>query len=157
MAKVAVGKKVPTFCLPVTGGGNWKPADAAGKKVVIYFYPKDMTSGCTLESQNFRDLQPAFRKANTVLLGISRDSIASHEKFQTKQSLPFALVSDPQDVWASAFDVIHEKTLYGRKFVGVVRSTFLFDPAGRLIAQWRGVRVPGHANVVLETIKTASK
>ncbi len=137
--------------------GKLKLRDLRGQFVVVYFYPKDNTPGCTKEAQDFRDLAKDFKKANAVVLGVSRDSIASHEKFQTKQALPFALVSDPDDVWGKAFDVIHEKSLYGRKFIGVVRSTFLIDPDGRLIAEWRGVRVPGHANVVLETIKTASK
>jgi peroxiredoxin Q/BCP len=130
--------------------------DLRGKYAVVYFYPKDNTPGCTKEAQDFRDLAKAFKKESSVVIGVSRDSMASHEKFQTKQSIDFALVSDPDETWCKAFDVIHEKSLYGRKFIGVVRSTFLIDPNGRLINEWRGVKVPGHANVVLETIKAAS-
>lgn len=146
---------------PALGGdstvGTIRLRDLRGQYVVVYFYPKDNTPGCTKQAQEFRDLAKSFKKANAVVIGVSRDSLASHEKFRDKQALEFALVSDPDDVWGKAFDVIHEKSLYGRKFIGVVRSTFLIDPAGRLIEQWRNVRVPGHADVVLETIKTASK
>ena len=153
---VKLGNLAPALSGDSTAG-TLKLRDLRGQYVVVYFYPKDNTPGCTKQAQDFRDLAKDFKKANAVVIGVSRDSIASHEKFQTKQSLQFALVSDPDDVWGNAFDVIHEKSLYGRKFIGVVRSTFLIDPAGRLIEEWRGVRVPGHANVVLETIKTASK
>ena len=153
---VAVGNLAPALSGDSTAG-KIKLRDLRGQYVVVYFYPKDNTPGCTKEAQDFRDLCKAFKKEKAIVIGVSRDSITSHEKFRDKQSLDFALVSDPDDVWGKAFDVIHEKTLYGRKFIGVVRSTFLIDPAGRLIAEWRGVRVPGHANVVLETIKTASK
>ena len=153
---VKVGTLAPALSGDSTAG-KLKLRDLRGQYVVVYFYPKDNTPGCTKEAQDFRDLAKDLKKANAVVIGVSRDSITSHEKFQTKQSLQFALVSDPDDVWGKAFDVIHEKSLYGRKFIGVVRSTFLIDPAGRLIEEWRGVRVPGHANVVLEAIKTASK
>lgn len=153
---VNVGNLAPALSGDSTVG-NLKLRDLRGQYVAVYFYPKDNTPGCTKEAQNFRDLAKEFKKANAVVIGVSRDSIASHEKFRDKQALQFALVSDPDDVWGKAFDVIHEKSLYGRKFIGVVRSTFLIDPQGRLIGEWRGVRVPGHANVVLETIKTASK
>ncbi len=146
---------------PALGGdstaGSLKLRDLRGQFVVLYFYPKDNTPGCTKEAQDFRDRAKAFKKANAVVIGVSRDSIATHEKFRDNQSIDFALVSDPDDVWGKAFDVIQEKSLYGRKFIGVVRSTFLIDPAGRLIAEWRNVRVPGHADVVLEAIKTASQ
>ena len=154
--KVAVGKLAPALSGGSTAG-KLELRDLRGQYVVVYFYPKDNTPGCSKEAQDFRDLAKEFKKANAVVIGVSRDSIASHEKFRAKQLLHFSLVSDPDDVWGKAFDVIHEKTLYGRKFIGVVRSTFLIDPDGRLIAEWRGVRVPGHANVVLEAIKTASK
>ncbi len=153
---VNVGNLAPALSGDSTAG-KIKLRDLRGQFVVVYFYPKDNTPGCTKQAQDFRDLAKVFKKQNAVVLGVSRDSIASHEKFRDKQSLDFALVSDPDDVWGKAFDVIHEKSLYGRKFIGVVRSTFLIDPAGRLIAEWRNVRVPGHANVVLEAIETASK
>ena len=124
-----------------------------GQHVVIYFYPKDSTPGCTLEGQDFRDLHAKFRRQNAVVLGVSRDSLASHEKFRDKQSFPFDLVSDPDETLCRRFDVIQEKTLYGRKFMGVVRSTFLIDSAGKLRNEWRGVKVKGHAAEVLEAVK----
>ena len=131
--------------------------DLRGQFVVVYFYPKDNTPGCTRQAQDFRDRAKGFKKAKTAVIGVSRDSLASHEKFQAKQSIDFALVSDPDETWCKAFDVIHEKSLYGRKFIGVVRSTFLIGPEGRLINEWRNVKVPGHADVVLEAIQAASK
>ncbi len=150
MSTVSVGKKVPAFTLPATGGKEWKLADAAGKNLVVYFYPKDMTSGCTLESQNFRDLQAAFRKANTVVVGISRDGIPSHEKFKSKEKLPYDLLADVDEKVCKLFDVIQEKSMYGRKYLGVERSTFLIDAAGKLRREWRKVKVPGHAQEVLK-------
>src|SRR5690349_1586763 len=150
MASVSVGKKVPAFSLPATGEKNWKLADAAGKNLVLYFYPKDMTSGCTLESQDFRDLQAAFRKAGTVVVGISRDSVASHEKFRAKDKLPFDLLADEEEKVCKLFDVIQQKSMYGRKYMGVERSTFLIDGKGVLRQEWRKVKVPGHAQEVLE-------
>jgi thioredoxin-dependent peroxiredoxin len=151
-AKIAVGAKVPPFSLPATGGAAWKAK--AGEKLVIYFYPKDMTSGCTLESQQFRDLYPAFRKAKVTVVGISRDSVRSHEKFKEKEQLPFDLLADEEEKVCKLFDVIQEKTLYGRKFMGVVRSTFLIDEKGVLRQEWRKVKVAGHAEEVLEAAKS---
>jgi peroxiredoxin Q/BCP len=145
---------VPDFSLPVTGGGNWRLKDAAGKKLVIYFYPKDMTSGCTRESQEFRDRFPALRKAGTQILGVSRDSIASHEKFKLREKLPFELLADVDEKVCKLFDVIREKSMYGRKYLGVERSTFLFDAAGVLRREWRKVKVPGHAEEVLEAAQS---
>ena len=124
-----------------------------GQNVVIYFYPKDSTPGCTLEGQDFRDLHSKFRRQKTIVLGVSRDSLASHEKFRDKQGFPFDLISDPDEAVCKHFDVIHEKTLYGRKFMGVVRSTFLIDASGKLRHQWRKVKVKGHADEVLEAVK----
>ena len=124
-----------------------------GQNVVVYFYPKDSTPGCTLEGQDFRDLHSKFRRQKTVVLGVSRDSLASHEKFRDKQGFPFDLISDPDEAVCKHFDVIHEKTLYGRKFMGVVRSTFLIDASGKLRHQWRKVKVKGHADEVLEAVK----
>lgn len=151
--RVAIGKKAPAFSLPSTGGGKWKPADAAGKKLVIYFYPRDNTGGCTKEGEAFRDLYPAFRKANAVIVGVSPDSVESHEKFKAKMSFPFDLLSDEDRAVCKLFDVIREKSLYGRKFMGVERSTFLFDEEGVLRQEWRKVKVPGHADAVLEAVK----
>jgi peroxiredoxin Q/BCP len=151
MPKIAVGKKVPEFSLPATGGKDWKRQ--AGEKLVIYFYPKDMTSGCTLESQQFRDLHAAFRKAKTRVVGVSRDGLKSHEKFKEKEGLPFELLSDEKEKLCKLFDVIREKSLYGRKFMGIERSTFLIDAEGVLRQEWRKVKVPGHALEVLEAAK----
>jgi thioredoxin-dependent peroxiredoxin len=151
---VTVGKKVPAFGAPVTGGGAWKLADAAGEKLVLYFYPKDMTTGCTKESQDFRDKHTAFRRAKVRVLGVSRDSLKSHEKFREKESLPFGLLSDEDEKICRLFDVIREKTLYGRKYMGVDRSTFLIDANGILQREWRGVKVPGHVEEVLEAAKS---
>ena len=150
MSKLQPGTKVPDFALPMTGGGTWKLKDAAGSKLVIFFYPRDMTSGCTRESQDFRDLAREFRKAGAQIVGISRDSIASHEKFAARESLPFPLLADTEEQVCKLFDVIKPKSLYGRKFLGVERSTFLLDGAGRLLQEWRKVKVPGHAEAVLE-------
>ncbi len=124
-----------------------------GKKVVVFFYPKDSTPGCTTEGQDFRDLYSKFKRQNTVILAVSRDSLASHEKFKVKQKFPFDLLSDSDEALCKKFDVIHEKSLYGRKFMGVVRSTFLIDENGKLHKEWRKVRVKGHAAEVLEAVK----
>ncbi|HYX73723.1 MAG TPA: peroxiredoxin [Steroidobacteraceae bacterium] len=150
MSKLKPGNKVPDFALPMTGGGTWRLKDAAGSKLVIYFYPRDMTSGCTREAQEFRDLCAAFRKAATAIVGISRDSVASHDRFAARESLPFPLLADSEEKVCKLFDVIRQKSLYGRKYLGVERSTFLVDGAGRLQQEWRNVRVPGHAEAVLE-------
>ena len=151
---VAVGKKIPDFTVPATGGEDWSLSDAKGEKVVIYFYPKDMTTGCTKESQDFRDAWPAFKKAKVRVLGISRDSIKSHDKFREKEKLPFELLSDADEKVCKLFDVIKEKSLYGRKYMGVDRSTFLIDAGGVLRREWRGVKVPGHVEEVLEAAKS---
>jgi peroxiredoxin Q/BCP len=150
MSKIRPDGKVPDFSLPMTGGGAWSLKGAAGKKLVIYFYPRDMTSGCTRESQEFRDLHGAFRKAGTQVVGVSRDSVASHDKFAAKESLPFPLLADTDEKVCKLFAVIKEKTLYGRKYLGVERSTFLLDGTGRVRHEWRKVKVPGHAEEVLE-------
>jgi thioredoxin-dependent peroxiredoxin len=152
--KVGVRKKVPEFTVPVTSGEAWSLSDAKGEKLVIYFYPKDMTTGCTKESQDFRDHYAAFKKAKVRVLGISRDSIKSHDKFREKEQLPFELLSDADEKVCKLFDVIKEKTLYGRKYMGVDRSTFLIDAGGILRREWRGVKVPGHVEEVLEAAKS---
>ena len=149
MAALKVGAKPADFSLPATGGSQWRLKDHAGP-LVIYFYPKDMTTGCTRESQDFRDLHAAFRKAGVRIVGVSRDSVASHEKFKEKEKLPFDLLSDADEKLCTLFDVIKEKSLYGRKYLGVERSTFLLDAAGVLRREWRKVKVEGHAQEVLE-------
>jgi thioredoxin-dependent peroxiredoxin len=150
MSTLKTGSKVPDFALPMSGGGTWRLKDAAGKKLVIYFYPRDMTSGCTRESQDFRDHYRAFAKAGTAVVGVSRDSVTSHDKFTAKESLPFPLLADTEEKVCKLFDVIKQKSLYGRKYLGIERSTFLLDATGRLQEQWRNVKVPGHAEAVLE-------
>jgi peroxiredoxin Q/BCP len=154
MPKVELGAKVPPFSLPATGGDTWRLKDAAGRSLVIFFYPKDMTSGCTRESQDFRDRHAAFRKAGAQIVGVSRDGIASHEKFKTQEALPFPLLSDEKEEVCRLFDVIREKSLYGRKYLGIERSTFLIDSKGVLRQEWRKVKVPGHAEEVLEAAKS---
>jgi thioredoxin-dependent peroxiredoxin len=154
MSKIKPGSKVPEFSLPMTGGGTWSLKDAAGRKLVIYFYPRDMTSGCTREAQDFRDLHGAFRKAGVEIVGVSRDSVAAHDKFAAKESLPFPLLADADERLCRMFDVIKQKSLYGRKYLGVERSTFLLDGAGRLRQEWRKVKVAGHAEAVLEAARS---
>jgi thioredoxin-dependent peroxiredoxin len=148
---VTIGKVVPDLRGASTAG-DLRLRDLRGRYVVVYFYPKDATPGCTLEAQDFRDLGAKFAKREAVVLGVSRDSMSSHEKFRDKQKLTFALVSDADETWCKAFDVIHEKVLYGKRHLGVVRSTFLIGPDGRLRREWRGVKVAGHAAAVLEAI-----
>jgi len=126
-----------------------------GKFVVLYFYPRDNTSGCTTEAQGFRDLHQAFSDANAVILGVSRDSVKSHQNFCEKQSLPFSLLSDPEEILCKAYDVMQLKNMYGKKLLGVERSTFLIDPEGKLVAIWRKVRVKGHVDAVLEALNAA--
>ena len=148
-----VGAKVPALRLPQSDGSEWRLGDFAGEKLVLYFYPKDMTPGCTLEGQDFRDLHPAFRRAKTAVFGISRDSCASHAKFRAKERFPFELLSDTDEKACRLFDVIREKNMYGRKVVGIERSTFLIDASGKLAREWRKVKVAGHAEEVLEAAK----
>jgi peroxiredoxin Q/BCP len=149
-----LGSKVADFSLPATGGADFRLKDVAGKKLIIYFYPKDMTSGCTRESQDFRDLHAAFRKAGARIVGVSRDGIASHEKFKAREKLPYELLADEDSKLCKLFDVIHEKSMYGRKFLGIERSTFLLDGAAVLQREWRKVKVPGHAEEVLEAAQS---
>jgi thioredoxin-dependent peroxiredoxin len=154
MATPKIGSKVKDFSLPSSGGTTWSSGQAAGRKLVIYFYPKDMTSGCTRESQDFRDLYSAFRKAGADIVGVSRDSVKSHDKFIDKEKLPFPLLCDADEKLCKQFDVIQEKSLYGKKYLGIERSTFLLDPSGILRREWRKVKVPGHAEEVLEAAKS---
>ena len=152
MSTAAIGKKVPSFKLPATGEQKLGLADFKGRKLVLYFYPKDDTPGCTTEGQGFRDHYEAFRKAGAEIVGVSRDSVASHEKFKAKYEFPFELLSDPEQTLCTIFDVIKEKNMYGRKVKGIERSTFLIDEKGVLRQEWRKVKVPGHVEEVLEAV-----
>ena len=146
---VAVGKKVPDCTLASTAGGEVRLKSLLGKKLVLYFYPRDNTPGCTLEGQQFAALNARFAKAGVTVFGISRDSIASHQKFRDKMGFPFALLSDPDEEACRLFDVIREKNMYGRKVMGIERSSFLIDAKGVLRQEWRRVKVEGHAQEVL--------
>ncbi len=153
MSKVELNKKVPDFELPATGDKTIKLSDLAGKKVVLYFYPKDSTPGCTKEGQDFRDHFDAFSAAGAVILGVSRDGIKAHENFKAKQAFPFDLLSDKEETLCRLFDVIKEKNMYGKKVMGIERSTFLIDEKGVLRQEWRKVKVPGHVEEVLAAVK----
>jgi peroxiredoxin Q/BCP len=153
MSTAVLNRVVADFTCPATGGKTIQLKSLRGKKVVLYFYPKDSTPGCTTEGQEFRDLHATFQRAGAVILGVSRDSPASHEKFKEKLELPFDLLSDSDEKLCRQFDVIREKSLYGRKFMGVERSTFLVDEKGKLRQEWRKVKVNGHAQEVLESVK----
>ncbi|MDJ0939971.1 MAG: peroxiredoxin [Woeseiaceae bacterium] len=148
-----MNRVVADFSADATGDKKVRLKDLRGKNVVIYFYPKDATPGCTLEGQDFRDLHAKFKRQNTVILGVSRDSIASHEKFREKQKFPFDLLSDPDEKLCNKFDVIKEKNMYGKKVMGIERSTFLIDADGKLREEWRKVKVKGHAEAVLDAVK----
>lgn len=154
MSKVTIGKKVPDFSLPATGEQSIKLSDLKGKNIILYFYPKDSTPGCTLEGQDFRDNIKKFTTRNTVILGVSRDSIKSHENFRNKQRFPFELLSDSNEKLCKMFDVIKEKNMYGKKVMGIERSTFLIDTRGVLRAEWRKVKVDGHVDEVLSAVKS---
>jgi thioredoxin-dependent peroxiredoxin len=149
------GSKAPSLSGITADGTPLKLSSLRGKWVVVYFYPKDNTPACTSQAQDFRDLQTQFEGRNAVIIGVSRDTARMHTNFATKQNLAFALVADTDETWCKAFDVIHEKVLYGRKYLGIVRSTFLIDPAGRIHQRWSPVKVPGHAAQVLESIPPA--
>ena len=151
---VEIGKKVADCTLPATGGKDISLSDYAGKTLVVYFYPKDNTPGCTQEGQDFRDLYKKFKAAGAEILGVSRDSVKVHENFKAKHEFPFELLSDKDEVLCKQFDVIRKKKLYGREYMGVDRSTFVIDGKGKLVREWRSVKVKGHAQEVLETVKT---
>lgn len=159
MAKtaVAIGKKVPDISLHLTGDKNVKLSDFRGKTLVLYFYPKASTPGCTLEGQDFRDAIFKFRRQSTVILGASRDSLKAQENFKAKQEFPFDLVSDTEEALCKLFDVIKMKNMYGKKVRGIERSTFIIDSDGVLRQEWRGVKVKGHVDEVLEAAKTIKK
>ena len=153
MSTIKIGNKVKDFNLPATGNKKIKLSELKGKKVVLYFYPKDSTPGCTLEGQDFRDNIRKFSSRKTVILGVSRDSIKSHEKFKDKQCFPFELLSDEDEKLCKQFDVIKQKNMYGKKVRGIERSTFLIDEKGILRAEWRKVKVDGHVEEVLDALK----
>ena len=149
---IAVDQPVPDFTAPATGG-DFTLSSLKGKKVVLYFYPKDNTPGCTREGMEFRDLYPKFKKAGATIVGVSRDSVRSHENFKTKLELPFTLVSDGDEALCSLFNVIKMKKMYGKEVRGIERSTFLIDADGVLRHEWRGLKVPGHVEEVLEAVQ----
>jgi peroxiredoxin Q/BCP len=151
MSKLAVGKKAPAFTLPGTGG-EWSLAGAGGV-VVMYFYPRDNTPGCTQEGASFTLHHAAFKKAKASIVGVSADSVESHVKFKAKMAFPFELLSDTDQKVCKLYDVIQEKSMYGKKFLGIERSTFLIDAAGVLRQEWRKVKVAGHAEAVLAAVK----
>ncbi len=150
---VAVGKKVPDFNAAATGG-DVRLSALEGSKVVLYFYPKDNTPGCTTQGGDFRDRFDAFSKAGAVILGVSRDSLRSHDGFKAKHEFPFQLISDPDEALCAQFDVIRMKNMYGKQVRGIERSTFVIDAHGKLAREWRGVKVPGHVDEVLEFVRS---
>jgi peroxiredoxin Q/BCP len=141
---------VPDFSAQITGKTPFQLSQFRGKKLVLFFYPKDNTPGCTTESLQFRELYPLFQKADTEIIGISRDSIRSHDGFKSKLDLPFELISDADEMVCAMFDVIVMKSMYGKKVRGIERSTFIIDAGGKIVKEWRGVKVPGHVDEVLE-------
>ena len=148
---------LPQFELPATGGRTFRLGEGTENFLVLYFYPKDNTPGCTTEGQQFRDLYPEFQKAGCDVYGISRDSIKSHESFRTKMSFPFDLLSDAEETACRLFDVIKMKSMYGKKVRGIERSTFVIDSEGVVRREWRGVKVPGHVDEVLDFVRTLTK
>jgi peroxiredoxin Q/BCP len=150
---VAVGRKVPDFTASSTGG-DVELSALKGRKVVLFFYPKDNTPGCTNESSDFRDRHDAFVEAGAVVLGISRDSLKSHDGFKKKLGMPFELISDPDEALCSLFEVVKMKNMYGKQVRGIERSTFVLDAAGKLAREWRGVKVAGHVDEVLECVQS---
>jgi len=148
-----LGKPVADFSLPSTGNTTFKLSGTRGSKVVLYFYPKDNTPGCTTQGSDFRDLHPQFKRAGTQVFGVSRDSLKSHESFKAKMKFPFELLSDPEEAVCGRFGVMKLKNMYGRKVRGIERSTFVIDQDGVLAREWRGVKVPGHVQEVLNFVK----
>jgi peroxiredoxin Q/BCP len=146
---------LPDFELPATGSQRFQLSAFAGHPFVLYFYPRDDTPGCTVEGSQFRDLHAEFRKARIAVFGISRDSVASHEKFKKKMGFPFELLSDAEEKACEAFGVMKMKNMYGRQVRAIERSTFVIDRKGRIAKEWRGVKVPGHAQAVLDFVRTA--
>lgn len=152
-AKVQVGKKVPAFKIPSSSGEDFKLSDKKGKKIVLYFYPKDSTPGCTTESIEFNELLTQFKKQNAEVVGVSRDSLKSHDKFICKYDFKFELLSDEEEELCQLFDVIKEKNMYGKKVMGIERSTFIIDEDQKLIAEFRKIKAEGHAAEMLKYLK----
>ena len=150
---LSVGKPAPDFTLPTDGGGEVTLSTLKGKKVIIYFYPKDDTPGCTKEACGFRDALPDFTKVDAEIIGVSKDSVAKHDKFKAKYELPFTLASDGDGAVCEAYGTWVEKSMYGKKYMGIDRATFLIDENGVLQAEWRKVKVPGHVDAVLEAAR----
>jgi peroxiredoxin Q/BCP len=157
MPNATLGKKIPSFSLPATGDRKIRLSDLKGRQFVLYFYPKDSTPGCTLEGQDFRDQYSKFKRQNTEIIGVSRDSLKSHENFKAKQNFPFDLISDTEETLCNIFDVIKMKNMYGKQVRGIERSTFLIDAEGKLRNEWRKVKVKGHVDEVLEAAKALNK
>jgi len=153
MTAIAIGQTIPDFELPATGDKTLSPGDFEGKKLLLYFYPKDNTPGCTQEGQAFRDNIEAFERLNTAILGVSRDSVRMHEGFKCKQNFPFDLLSDQDEQLCQLFDVIKLKNMYGKQVRGIERSSFLFDEKGVLIHEWRKVKVKDHVQDVLHVLQ----
>lgn len=154
MENSLVGLKVPDFEIASTGTRTFKLSDSLGRALVLYFYPKDNTPGCTTQGQQFRDLHAHFAASGCAIFGISRDSLRSHEAFRSKMGFPFDLLSDPDEAICTLFGVMKMKNMYGRQVRGIERSTFVIDARGKVSKAWRGVKVPGHAQEVLEFVKT---
>jgi len=152
--KVGEGDKAPDFSLPATSGRTLSLKDFSGRKLVLYFYPKDSTPGCTIEGHDFKRLLPEFKKAGVEVVGVSRDSLKSHENFREKCGFPFELISDADGKLCKSFDVLQMKKLYGRSFEGIERSTFVIDASGRIAKEWRKVQVNGHADEVLSAVRS---
>lgn len=152
-ATVKVGNTAPDFTLAADGGGEIKLSGLHGKKVVLYFYPKDDTPGCTKEACGFRDALPDFSRINAEIIGVSKDGVAKHDKFKAKYELPFTLLSDEDGKVCEAYGTWVEKSMYGRKYMGIDRATFLIDEDGKLRAEWRKVKVPGHVDAVLQAAR----
>ncbi|MGZ3237287.1 MAG: peroxiredoxin [Burkholderiaceae bacterium] len=148
-----VNKTVPLFSAPMTGNQTFELSDYKGKNIVLYFYPKDNTPGCTAESMEFRDQYAQFQKANTEIFGLSRDSVKSHEGFKEKLGMPFQLISDPDETVCNLFNVMKMKNMYGKQVRGIERTTFVIDGTGKVVKEWRGVKVSGHVGEVLEFVK----
>ena len=156
MPKVKLNNKVSDFKATITDNSQIKLSDYLGKNIVIYFYPRDNTPGCTKEGEDFRDNHKGFVKNNTIILGVSKDSVSSHDKFTCKYNFPFDLISDENEKVCKLFDVIKEKNMYGKKYMGIERSTFIINSKGKLIQEWRKVKVKGHVDEVLKAVKNIS-
>ena len=157
MPELTIGKAVPDFEAAATGDKTIKLSELRGKNIIIYFYPKDSTPGCTREGQDFRDNHSKFKRQKCIIFGVSRDSIKSHENFKEKQEFTFDLLSDKEEELCELFSVMKMKNMYGKKVRGIERSTFLIDADGILQHEWRGLKVPGHVDEVLETVKSLNK